>query len=183
MMQVDGGDKCTYCLYGMLPIAPVLRPLDGAGKNVGNRVCGFHRQKIAGDFSDRDKEIVNILLPHLARAIRNLDLIRERELSKEQNGVIVIDEDGKPFYMNRAARLALKGMPAASILDPGLGTAPAFFRSRAGTFRVRTLPFGKGSELGVKVLGLQAMAGEQKKQWTRSLCGVRKPVSTGSPKA
>lgn len=130
-----------------------LRPMDSIfyilasalvtqGDMVGT--CGFHRQKIAGDFSDRDKEIVNIILPHLARAIRNLDLIQEREWSKEQNGIIAIDEDGKPFYMNDAARLALKGMPATSILDPGLGTASAFFRSRAGTFRVRTLPFGKG---------------------------------------
>lgn len=156
-----GGKNCVVRNTELMPersliksefACDFLRPMDSIfyilasalvtqGDMVGT--CGFHRQKIAGDFSDRDKEIVNLLLPHLARAIRNLDLIQERELSKEQNGVIAIGPDGKPFYMNSAAGLALKGMPVESIPDPGLGTAPAFFKSRTGTFRVRSLPFGK----------------------------------------
>jgi len=130
----------------LLPLASVFYVLAvsliAQGDMVGT--AGFHRQKQEGDFSDRDKEIINILLPHLARAIRNLDLMQRRKLSKEPNGVITTGEDAKPIYMNDAAKLALKGMPVERIPDPGLGSDPAFFRSGSGTYRVRTVPIGRG---------------------------------------
>lgn len=116
--------------------------LTSQGDMVGT--AGFHRQKQAGDFSDRDKKIINILLPHMARAIRNLDLMQGIELSKEPNGVITTGEDGGPIYMNEAAKLALKGMSLERIPEPGIGSAPAFFKSRSGTYRVRTVPLSRG---------------------------------------
>jgi DNA-binding CsgD family transcriptional regulator len=130
----------------LLPLASVFYILAFSLISQGDMVgtAGLHRQKHEGDFSDRDKEIINILLPHLARAIRNLDLTQGRELSKEPNGVITIGEDSKPIYMNDVARLALKGIPVERIPDPGLGSDPAFFRSRSGTYRVRTVPIGRG---------------------------------------
>lgn len=130
----------------LLPAASVFYILAFSLISQGDMVgtAGLHRQKHEGDFSDRDKEIINILLPHLARAIRNLDLMQGIELSKEPSGVITIGEDGRPFYVNDAARLALKGMPVERIPDPGLGSAAAFFKSRSGTYRVRSVPIGIG---------------------------------------
>jgi DNA-binding CsgD family transcriptional regulator len=130
----------------LLPLASVFYVLAVSLVSQGDMIgsAGFHRQKQEGDFSDRDKKIINIILPHMARAIRNLDVIQRRELSKEPSGVITIGEDAKPIYMNDVAKLALKGMPMERIPDPGLGSDPAFFRSRSGTFRVRTIPIGRG---------------------------------------
>ncbi|KAF0219990.1 MAG: putative GAF sensor [Geobacteraceae bacterium] len=129
----------------LLPLASVFYVLAVSLASQGDMVgtAGFHRQKQEGDFSDRDKEIINILLPHMARAIRSLDLIHGSELTKEPNGVITTGEDGRPIYMNEAAKLALKGMPLERIPEPGIGSAPAFFKSRSGTYRVRTVPLGR----------------------------------------
>ena len=109
----------------------------------------FHRQKRAGPFSDRDKKIVNILLPHIAKAIHNRNLINQLDLTKEPSGVIAIGEDGRPFHMNGAARQLLKGNPVESIPDPGLSPDPIFYKDKStpGTYRVRTMPLrrnGKG---------------------------------------
>lgn len=130
----------------LLPLASVFYVLAVSLVSQGDMVgtAGFHRQKQEGDFSDRDKEIINILLPHMARAIRSLFLMQDIELSKEPNGVITTGADGRPIYMNGAAKLALKGMPLERIPDPGIGSAPAFFKSRSGTYRVRTVPLSRG---------------------------------------
>ena len=107
-----------YCLAAALVVQ---------GDMVGT--CGFHRQLRQGDFSNRDKKIVNIILPHIANSIRNFDLMKGMELSKEDGGVIAVGEDGKPFYMNAEARRILNGKPPKIIPDPGLDSSPAFFKS------------------------------------------------------
>lgn len=112
----------------------------------------FHRQKRAGPFSDRDKKIVNILLPHIAKAIHNRNLIHQLDLTKEPSGVIAIGEDGRPFHMNGAASQLLKGNPVESIPDPGLNSGPVFYRSKSGTFRVRTMPLSRNRQGKVVLL-------------------------------
>jgi DNA-binding CsgD family transcriptional regulator len=138
--------KSEFASDFLMPVANVFyclaSTLGSQGDVVG--IIGLHRQKQAGDFSARDKELVNILLPHMARAIRNLHLMGGTEPSEEQSGVITIGEDSKPIYMNDAAKLALKGVPVERIPDPGLGADPVFFKSKSGTYRVRTVPIGRG---------------------------------------
>lgn len=120
----------------------------------GDRIgaVGLHRQKAQKDFSESDKEIVNILLPHIARAIRNHQLMQGFDLTKESGGVIAVGEDGTSFYMNEPASLALKGKPAKVVPEPGLGAAPAFFRDGASAWRVRTVPLDSGKKRGKIVL-------------------------------
>jgi len=106
-------------------------------------LAGFHRQKQAGDFSDREKKIMNLLLPHMAKAIQNWSLMNRFHQSKDTDGVIAIGKDGSPFCMNRTAKQLLKGRPVESIPDPGMSPNPVFFKSKSGTYRVRSLPLGK----------------------------------------
>ncbi len=120
------------------------------GDKVG--VVGLHRRKHQGDFSGHDKEVVNILLLHMAHSIRNHHLMHGFDLTKEESGVIAVGEDGNPFYMNETARLALKGKLAKVIPEPGLGRAPAFFRDGRGAWRVRTVPLGRGKKRGRVIL-------------------------------
>jgi DNA-binding CsgD family transcriptional regulator len=145
--------KSEFACDFLLPMANVFFALAATLASQGDMVAriGFHRQRREGDFSDRDKEIVNILLPHMAKAIHNRNLMNRVDLSNEPGGVIAIGEDGKPFYMNEAARQLLKGVPAESIPDPGMRTAPVFFRSKSGTYRVRTLPLS-GNRKGKVIL-------------------------------
>lgn len=104
---------------------------------------GLHRKKKQGDFTNRDKKIINILLPHIAREIRNHQLMNGLDLTKESYGVIAVGENGKPFYMNEPAKLAIKNKPITAIPERGLGLHPAFFKGGGGTYRVRTVPLGK----------------------------------------
>jgi DNA-binding CsgD family transcriptional regulator len=113
---------------------------------------GFHRQKQEGDFSDRDKEIVNFLLPHMARAVHNRTLMNRFEQRKDTDGVIAIGKDGRPFFVSDTAKQLLKGVPAESIPDPGLNSDPVFFKSRSGAYRVRTMPLGRNGSGKVVLL-------------------------------
>lgn len=106
-------------------------------------LVGFHRQRAQGNFSDRERKIVNFLLPHMAKAIHARFLLNRFELKKKPDGVIGIGEDGRPFLMNDTARQLLKGVPVESIPDPGMNSGPVFYKSKSGTYRVRTMPFGK----------------------------------------
>lgn len=147
--------KCEYVCDFLMRLSNrifyiVGTPIFAQGDRIG--VCGFHRQKHQGDFSGHDKEIVNILLPHIALGIRNHQLMQGFDLTKEQSGVIAVGEDGKAFYMNEPAKLALKGKPITAIPEPGLGAAPAFFRDGSGAWRVRTVLLGTGKKKGKVIL-------------------------------
>lgn len=132
----------------LLPIVNVFYIIAATLASQGDAVArvGFHRQKREGNFSDRDMEIINILLPHMARAIRNRNLMNGVEISRDTAGVIVIGEDGSPFYTNDEARKILRGIPAGSIPDPGLSSSPALIHTRAGTYQVRTMPLGNSGK-------------------------------------
>lgn len=75
------------------------------GDTVG--VFGLHRQLRQSDFNDRDKEVVNIVTPHMARSISNRRLIHGLDLSKDQKGIVALSGDGNPLYVNAEARRIL----------------------------------------------------------------------------
>ncbi|MBI3753455.1 MAG: hypothetical protein HY266_05320 [Deltaproteobacteria bacterium] len=113
--------------------------LASQGDTVG--ILGLHRLKSEGDWSDRDKEVFSLLVPHLARAMRNLDIMeRNSILTDQRNGIIVIGKDGKLFYMNETAKQIVGKMPLDKIPDPGIGYGPVFFKRKRKGYRVRTVP-------------------------------------------
>lgn len=133
----------------LISVASVFYVLAAALGSQGDTVAilGFHRQKSERDFSDRDKQVVNIVLPHMARAIHNRNLMERLDLGEEPGGVIAIGEDGRKLFVNDAAKRLLMGRPVESIPDPGMSPNPVFFKSRSGTYRVRAMPLrrnGKG---------------------------------------
>ncbi|MDA8156572.1 MAG: helix-turn-helix transcriptional regulator [Actinomycetota bacterium] len=136
--------KTEFATDFLMPMASVFyviaSTLGVQGDIVG--MLGIHRQKHEGNFSRRDKEVVNILLPHIARAIHIRELTSSVGLDKEDCGVIMTDESGKPFFMNKEAERALNGSSPDAIPDPGLGCAPVFFK-KGRTFRVRTVPIDR----------------------------------------
>lgn len=134
----------------LMRMANVFYVLGSAIASQGDIVGAFalHRQLRQGDFSQHEKEIVKTILPHMARAMRNMDLLEGIVTDKEHDGVIAIGEAGEVIYINDVARQALKGNPVETIPDPGLGAEPVFLRNGAGRqYRVRTMPMdraGKG---------------------------------------
>ncbi len=108
------------------------------GDTVG--MVGIHRQKRDANFSSREKAIVNILLPHMAKSIHNRELARDGTFLREQHGVIMIDDSDRVLFVNNAAKEALGKRKAETIPDPGLGPMATFFRNRSRTYRVRSVP-------------------------------------------
>ncbi len=106
------------------------------GDSVG--ALGLHRQRDDRNFADREKEIMNYLAPHLARALHTLSLIKEFT-AENHMGVIRIDGNGERVIMNEEARRALDGQPVSALPNPELGTSPLLFNCKRGTFRVRTV--------------------------------------------
>jgi DNA-binding CsgD family transcriptional regulator len=141
--------KSEFACDFLISVASVFYVLAAALGSQGDTVAilGFHRQKTERDFTDRDKQVVNMVLPHMARAIHNRNLLQRIELGEEPGGVIAIGEDGRHFFVNDAAKRLLSGRPVESIPDPGMSPNPVFFKSKSGTYRVRTMPLrrnGKG---------------------------------------
>ncbi len=102
-------------------------------------IFAIHRREAAGDISEREKEIFNILLPHMARALRNLEKL-QGEQGNDPVGFIAVGEDGSSYFMNEYAKSILGGMTVASLAGPGEGASSALFRSKNDVFRVRTVP-------------------------------------------
>lgn len=98
---------------------------------------GFHRKRHEGDFSERARNVVTALIPHLARAIHHAELTRAIAAAQGL-GVVVIDASGTAVMMNPEALRILAGRPPESLPDPGSGLAPAFLRTETGVYRVRT---------------------------------------------
>ncbi|MBI5562934.1 MAG: helix-turn-helix transcriptional regulator [Deltaproteobacteria bacterium] len=115
--------------------------LTAQGDTVGT--IGLLRQKRQGEFTVRHKDICDCILPHMAMHIRNQRLMRGLSLTNESCGMIMVDGDGRPLYINEAARLIMRNAPVSAIPDPGVGAHPVFFRGN-GVYRVRTVPFARG---------------------------------------
>ena len=102
-------------------------------------VFGFHRRENDSEFSDRDREIVRLFLPHLSKAFHNLELV-ETVNSALEIGLIVTGADEQPLYMNEAAKKIINDGPIESILNPGPNSRRPFFESENGSYRVRIVP-------------------------------------------
>jgi DNA-binding CsgD family transcriptional regulator len=98
----------------------------------------FHRTKQERDFTDRDKKILSVLMPHLSLALHNIDLMEAIALS-QGIGLMIIGEDGHPLYMNEEAKEALHGNPVEQMPDPGLSVEPKLFQTGSRDYRIRTV--------------------------------------------
>jgi DNA-binding CsgD family transcriptional regulator len=141
--------KSEFACDFLLSVGGVFYCLAAALGSQGDIVAilGFHRQKTERDFTERDKQVVNMVLPHMARAIHNRNLMQRLDLGEEPGGVVAIGEDGRKLFVNDAAKKLLMGRPVESIPDPGMSPNPVFFKSKSCTYRVRTMPLrrnGKG---------------------------------------
>ena len=101
-------------------------------------VMGLHRQQSDRDFSDREKQIIQHVLPHLARSFHLLDLTQGRFPSPEV-GQIVLAEDGHALRMNDEAKRILNGQPPYVIPAPHDDARPTFFSTPMGIYRVRSV--------------------------------------------
>ncbi len=146
----------------LIPLANVFYILASTVGVQGDIVglAGFHRQKQAGDFGDRDKKIMNLLLPHMAKSIHNRNLMNRFRQTRNTDGVIAIGKDDRPFCMNQMAKLMLKGIPVKSIPDPGMRQDSVFYKCKSGTYRVRSMPLGKNGN--GKVILLERYPSEHK---------------------
>ncbi len=124
-----------------LPQVPMFYCLCATFGSQGDPIgaLGLHRKRRDRDFTDRDKEIVRLLAPHLSKTLHNLSLM-DAIAGCQEVGIIVIRSDGTPAYMNQEAKRALGGKPIGIIPDPGLRADGVLFRTETGAYRVRTVP-------------------------------------------
>lgn len=141
--------------------------LGSQGDSLGT--MGFHRRKGERDFSDREKKIFNLLLPHLARAFHLLDLT-QGHIPSADFGEIVLGPSGKPLSMNEEATRILNGRPPQSIPEPGLCAGSTFFSTHTGIYRVRTL-FRRPNQES-RTLFLQRLPPQQLLQSKLSVTGL-----------
>lgn len=121
--------------------------LNSGGKLIG--VLGFSRRGREIELSKREREIVTLFLPHLSRALHNIDLMETLNSSLEI-GVIFVGEDGKPFCINETAKKALGGRPVEEIIKPD--SCSSFFNSESGGYRVRAVATHPGGKERVVLL-------------------------------
>jgi DNA-binding CsgD family transcriptional regulator len=103
-------------------------------------ICSFHRKKSDGDFTERGKDFLNNLLPHMAKAIRNLHLMNGMEPDNKIVEVTLLGEYGAPLHVNENTEKLIEGIRSASDPDPGPGSYPD--KSGTGTYQGRTVPDG-----------------------------------------
>jgi DNA-binding CsgD family transcriptional regulator len=99
---------------------------------------GFHRQMHDRPFCDRGKKIANMVLPHISRALHNIDLM-DTIASSLDAGIIITGKEGRFIYMNKEAKKILNGKPPSVIPDPEFSTRSMFFRNETGDYQVRTI--------------------------------------------
>lgn len=121
------------------PMIPCFYEINAMLSYQGDPIGGlaFHRQPGERDFTEREREILNVLLPHLSNAVHKMELL-DVVMPSEEIGVIVLGPKGRPLYVNGEARKALNGASVMGIPDPGLSAESTLFRSGATTYRVRT---------------------------------------------
>lgn len=107
-------------------------------------ICSFHRKKGDGDFTEREKDILNNLLPHMAKALRNLNFMHGMEPNKQTCGFafLSMEEDENPLYMNENTERLMKGIKLASVPNTILGSYPTFFESGSVPYQGWTIPVG-----------------------------------------
>jgi DNA-binding CsgD family transcriptional regulator len=121
-------------------LVPMFYELCAMACSQGDLIAGlcFHRTKRDRDFTDHDKKILSVLMPHLSLALHNINLIEAIALSQGM-GLIILGEDGHPLYMNEEAKEALNGNPVEKMPDPGLGAGAMLFRTETRVYRIQTV--------------------------------------------
>lgn len=120
----------------------IASPLWAQGDTIG--FLGIHRQKHDRNFSDREKAVVDQLLPHLARSVHAHELRKWEGSFTETRGVVHIDCAGVPVFMNSLARSLFDGTDVTRLLPPDMGSKPVF-RTGSGSYCARTVPYRGGS--------------------------------------
>lgn len=110
-------------------------------------ILGLHRQARDADFSVRDKEIFNRILPHLARAL--LDLHHPHPTM----GVILLDENCLPVYMNDVADRVACEQTVKKLLEAA--AANQTVRTRAGSYSISLLRLRGGQDTFLFLSGLE----------------------------
>lgn len=121
------------------PLIPCFYEMNAMLSSQGDLIGGIalHRLPRERDFTERDREILNIVIPHLSNAMHRIELL-DAVASSQEIGVIVLGPRGDTLYMNCEARRALNGASVTRIPDPGLSAESALFSSGATAYRVRT---------------------------------------------
>lgn len=165
--DVIGPSKLVDTEYGhdFQSMISIFYEIAGNLKSQGDLIgcLGIHREKRDGDFTERHRAILDLLLPHLSNALHNLYL-REALCQAPDNGVIVLSGEGTVRLMNDVARRALNGHPVQSIPDPDGGAGPSLFQTGAGSYRVRATTVrwgGKDKILILEPLPSQRIIGEK----------------------
>ena len=136
-----------------------------AGMNIFNDEflyvgLGLHRGKEAGNFDQISFELVDDLLPHLQRAIRiqqEFTRLRMREkaltegLSRLALGVVLLDENGYPIYVNPVAQSIFESHPAIEITPKGIN---AYQREQNKSLRKTIVDISTNGVKGYKTSGV-----------------------------
>lgn len=115
------------------------------GHTVG--VLGLHRQARDSNFNARDKEVVNRLLPHLARALL------DGHHAQPTMGVILLDEKGCPVYMDEVAARVTRERSLKELLEAA--TTKQALCTRAGSYSVNSVQLRGGKEVMLFLNGLE----------------------------
>lgn len=145
--------KTEYCrnFMSLLPIFYELDCMMGSqGDPIG--IFGLHRKKRERNFNNREKEIMDTVLPHLSKAVHNFNLL-DSITGAYGIGIIEVGKDGKLHPVNYEARRILAQDGDNPIPDPGLSTAPVFYKTKEATYRVRSvLEFGSRKTIIIEPL-------------------------------
>jgi DNA-binding CsgD family transcriptional regulator len=135
------------------PMTPLFYEMAATVQSQGDLLgcIGLHRPKHGGDFTERHRTILNMFLPHLANAIHTLYL-QEALTQSHDKGMFVLGADGDAQLMNDEAKLALNGQSVDALPMPGSSTDPVLFQSKAGLYRVRSMPVRFGSREKIMIL-------------------------------
>jgi DNA-binding CsgD family transcriptional regulator len=123
------------------PMIPCFYEMNAMLSSQGEPIGGIalHRLPRDRDFRERDRAIVNLVIPHLSNVLHRMQLL-DTITGAEEIGVVVQGERGDVLYQNREAHIALNGASVTSIPDPALSTGPVLFNSGPTTYRVRMAP-------------------------------------------
>lgn len=110
--------------------------LGAYGQTVG--VLGLHRQVRDPNFSARDKEVINRLLPHLARALMDV------HHAQPTMGIILLDENNCPVYMDDIAARVTRERSVQALLEAAV--ARQTVRTQTGTYTINLIRIRDGKD-------------------------------------
>lgn len=110
-------------------------------------VLGLHRQARDTDFNVRDKEVLNRILPHLSRALLDSHHVQPTM------GVILLDENRCPLYMNEVAERVTQERSLSELLEAA--ATKQTVRTKTGGYSVITVYLRGSGEAVMFLSGLE----------------------------